>query len=444
MKLALPHPIVLLLAGVFVAAALTWVLPAGEFDRREDPATGRTVVVAGTYHRVEPSPVGPFRAFVAIPRGFVEAAEVIGVILFVGGAWVVLDKLGALRRLVGGMVTRFHGRGLWAIPVVALFFALAGAVENMLEEIIPLVPVLILLGRGLGTTPLVMVAASAGAAMVGSAFGPMNPFQAGIAMQLAQLPPLSEGLLRTLMLVLAYALWVAWTMRHAVRTRTVPEQLADAEHGAASWREVAMLAILLAPMAAYVYGALALGWGFNELSAGFVVAGVVVGLLGGLRVRGTVEAYLDGMQALLPAALIVSVARSISVVLQDGRVIDTILQSLSAPLAGMPAFGAAVLMVPVHAAVHLVVPSVSGQAVLTMPVLVPLSDLLSISRHVTVVAYQAGAGLSELVWPTNGALMAILLAAGVPYGRWLRFALAGIALLVLVSLAGMLALQSAV
>lgn len=444
MKPALPHPIVLLLAGVFVAAALTWVLPAGEFDRREDPATGRTVVVAGTYHRVEPSPVGPFRAVVAIPRGFVEAAEVIGVILFVGGAWVVLDRLGALRRLVGGMVTRFRGRGLWAIPVVALFFALAGAVENMLEEIIPLVPVLILLGRGLGTTPLVMVAASAGAAMVGSAFGPMNPFQAGIAMQLAQLPPLSEGLLRTLMLVLAYALWVAWTMRHAARTRTAPEQLAGAEHGAASWRDVAMLAILLAPMAAYVYGALALGWGFNELSAGFVVAGVIVGLLGGLRVRGTVEAYLDGMQALLPAALIVSVARSISVVLQDGRVIDTILQSLSAPLAHVPAFGAAVLMVPVHAAVHLVVPSVSGQAVLTMPVLVPLSDLLSISRHVTVVAYQTGAGLSELVWPTNGALMAILLAAGVPYGRWLRFALAGIALLVVVSLAGMLALQSAV
>ena len=147
------------------------------------------------------------------------------------------------------------------------------------------------------------------------------------------------------------------------------------------------------------------------------------------------------MQALLPSALIVVVARSISVVLQDGKVIDTVLQSLSAPLGDVTAFSAALLMLPVHAVVHLVVPSVSGQAVLTMPVFVPLSDLLGISRQVTVLAYQTGAGLTELLWPTNGALMAILLAAGVPYGKWIKFALVGVALLVVVGVVGMLVAQ---
>jgi uncharacterized ion transporter superfamily protein YfcC len=199
-----------------------------------------------------------------------------------------------------------------------------------------------------------------------------------------------------------------------------------------------MFLMLLAPMAAYVYGAYALGWGFNELSAGFFIAGVAVGLIGGLGAGGTTTAYLEGMQSLLPAAIIVGFARSISVVLGEGRVIDTILEALAAPLAGASATAAALMMIPVHAIIHVAVPSVSGQAVLTMPVMVPLSDLLGISRQVTVLAYQVGAGLTELLTPTNGALMAVLLAAGVPYQQWVRFASVGVALGVAVGVAGML------
>jgi len=438
-SLRLPHPLVLLLGGVAVAALLTWILPAGEFDRRLDEATGREVVVADTYHDVDPAPVGPFAAVVAVPQGFIEAAEVIAVILFVGGAWVVVDKLGTLGRLVAALVGRFRRKGLLAIPIIAFFFASMGALENMQEEIIPLVPVLLILGRGLGVDAVVVVAMSAGAAMIGSAFGPTNPFQAGIAMKLAELSPLSGGGIRLAMFVAGFAVWMAWTLRHAVRTGVTPVVESSGDAGRASGRDVLMLLILLAPMAAYVYGALSLGWYLNELSAGFFIAGVTVGLLGGLGVGGTTMAYLEGMQSLLPAAVLVGVARSISVVLGEGRIIDTILQSLASPLAEAPAVLAALLMVPVHGIIHVAVPSVSGQAVLTMPVLVPLSDLLGISRQVTVLAYQTGAGLTELITPTNGALMAVLLAAGVPYQRWARFAVVGIALAALVGIAGMLA-----
>jgi uncharacterized ion transporter superfamily protein YfcC len=126
-------------------------------------------------------------------------------------------------------------------------------------------------------------------------------------------------------------------------------------------------------------------------------------------------------------------------VLADGRVIDTVLHALATPLAGVSASAAALMMLPVHAAIHVAVPSVSGHAVLTMPVLVPLSDLLGLSRQVTVLAYQTGAGLTELLTPTNGALMAILLGAGVPYDRWIRFALGGVAIAALVGVAGMAA-----
>ncbi|HEU5259351.1 MAG TPA: hypothetical protein VFU28_25360 [Vicinamibacterales bacterium] len=437
----LPHPVVLLVAGVAICAALTWILPAGEYERKDDAATGRRVVVAGTYHRVDPAPVGLFAAVVAIPRGFVEAADVVGVVLFVGAAWVVVDRIGTLGRLITTLVAAFGNRGLIAIPIISLFFASMGALENMQEEIIPLVPALLLLGRGLGVDAVAVVAMSTGAAAIGSAFGPTNPFQAGIAMKLAQLPPMSAAPLRWTTFAAASALWVAWTMWYATRNRDresgfgIRDSAISGAIAPAQTRDYLILAIAIAPIAAYVYGSVALGWGFNELSGGFLIAGVVAGLLGGLGIAGTTAAYLEGMQAMLPAAMLIGVARSLSLVLTDGRVTDTILDGLAAPLSRAPAAFASLLMIPFHSIVHVAVPSVSGQAVLTMPILVPLSDLLGISRQVTVLAYQTGAGLTELLTPTNGGLMAVLLAAGVPFGRWITFAAFGVLLALAVGVA---------
>jgi uncharacterized ion transporter superfamily protein YfcC len=442
------HPVILLVVGVAVCAVLTWILPAGEYERRDDPATGRRVVVAGTYHPVEPAPVGPFAAVVAIPRGFVEAADVIAVVLFVGAAWIVVDRIGTLGRLIAALVAAFGGRGLIAIPLVSLFFAAMGALENMQEEIIPLVPALLLLGRGLGVDAVSVVAMSTGAAAIGSAFGPTNPFQAGIAMKLAQLPPMSAAPLRWTTFAATFVLWVAWTMWHAGRSRNrnsgfgIRDSKSLDAIASADTKDYLILAIAIAPIAAYVYGSVALGWGFNELSGGFLIAGVVAGMLGGLGVAGTTTAYLEGMQAMLPAAMLIGVARSLSLVLTDGHVTDTILNGLATPLSRAPAAFASLLMIPFHSIVHVAVPSVSGQAVLTMPILVPLSDLLGISRQVTVLAYQTGAGLTELLTPTNGGLMAVLLAAGVPFGRWIAFAAVGVLLALVVGVAAIVAVLS--
>lgn len=434
----LPHPIVLMLGGVAIAAALTWVLPAGEFDRRVDEATGRQVVVAGSYHAVAPAPVGLLGTAVAVPKGIVAAAEVIAVVLLVGGAWVVVDRAGTLARAVAALVRRFRRRGLWAIPIIAFLFALMGALENMGEEIIPLVPVLLLLGAGIGVDAIVVVAISVGAAAVGSAFGPTNPFQAGIALKLAEMPPLSGAGLRLGMLIVGFLVWVLWTVRYAARNRTVPAEHPEDTGAGLTARDALILTLAILPMVLYVYGALRLDWGFNELSGAFLVSGVAIGLLAGLGVAGTTETFLEGMQAMLPAAMMVGVARSISLVLEDGRIIDTILNGLAVPLGAVPAITAALLMVPFHAVLHLPVPSVSGQAALTMPVLVPLSDLLGLSRQITVLAYQTGGGLMELLAPTNGVLMAVLLAAKVPYQQWMRFAIGGWVALTLVGIGGIL------
>lgn len=440
MTAKLPHPLVLLVGAVGVAAVLTWVLPAGEYDRRDDEATGRRVVVAGTYHPVEPAPVGPFGAIVALPRGLVEAADVIAVILFVGGAWVVVDKLGTLGRLVGSLVRRFRSRGYLAIPVLSFFFASMGALENMQEEIIPLVPVLMLLGRALGFDALTVVAMSIGAAGVGSAFSPINPFQAGIALKVAQLPLLEGGGVRLLSLVVAVVIWIGWTVRHAIRTRTEGTGT-ELEADGMTARDAIALGLVLAALGAYVVGVLQFGWGFNELSAVFFVAAVAAGLIVGLGLQGTVDAYGEGFKSVIGAAMLVGVARSISLVLEDGRVIDTILHSLAAPLEGAPQVAAAVLMVPVQALIHIPVSSVSGQAVLTLPIMAPLADLLQFSRQASVMAFQTGAGLTELWTPTNGPLMAILLAAGVPWDRWVRFILLPVAILTALGIVGIIVLM---
>ena len=419
--LSVPHPLVLLTGCVILAAVASHLLPAGEYDRRDDEATGGSVVVAGTYQEVEPSPVGFFDAIVALPRGMAEAAEVIFLVFLIGGAFTVVDETGALRRGVTSLIGALRGRDLLVIPLVSILFATGGVVENMQEEIIPLIPVLLILTRRLGFKPMVAVAMSAGAAFVGSAFSPINPFQVSIAQKLAELPLMSGALFRIVFLVIALAFWIGMTMRYARRTRGPAESVSDEASEGVRASDWGIFGLVGATFVLVVVGMALWGWEFDQLSAAFFIMGVIVGLLAGMRVTGTAEAYVRGFRSMAYAGLLIGFARAIYVVLQDGRIVDTIVHAMFTPLEGLPVLASTFGMVVAQTAIHVPVPSVSGQAVLTMPLLVPLSDLLGVSRQVTVLAYQYGAGLCELLTPTNGALMAILASAGVRYEDWIRY-----------------------
>jgi len=407
---------------VLLAAGASYVLPAGEYDRQLDEVTDQTVVVAGTYHKVERTPVNLFRAVVALPRGMADAAQVIFLVFLIGGAFTVVDESGTLRRTVSWLIRRLHGRDLLVVPLVSLAFGMGGVVENMQEEIIPLIPVLLILTTRMGFTPMVAVSMSAGAAFVGSAFSPINPFQVQIAQKLAELPLLSGSLFRILFLVIALALWIGLTTRYAAMTRVPGRAVSGDDEADLGRSDVLILSLVVATFTTVVLGIMFWGWGFDELSAGFFIMGIIVGAIAGLGVTGTAEAYVRGFQSMAYAALLIGFARAIFVVLQDGRIVDTIVNGLFQPLEGLPVMASALGMVVAQAAIHVPVPSVSGQAVLTMPVLVPLADLLGMSRQVMVLAYQYGAGLCDLITPTNGALMAILGVAGVRFEEWIRFA----------------------
>ncbi len=434
MRLRLPHPLVLLLAGVGVAALLTWILPAGAYDRRLDQASGRELVVAGTYKQIEAAPVGIMAAVLAVPRGIVAGADVILTVLLVGGAFALLDSTGALARLVGSLVGRTR-RPRLVLIAICLIFATLGALENMQEELVALIPVLLLLSRGLGFGAVTAVSMSVGACAVGAAFGPTNPFQTGIALRFAELPPLSQPALRFGLFLVAVAVWIGWTLAMTSHDDVHPEVTPPATEPATG-RDLLLFAIVLLPFIPYVIGVMRYDFGFNELSALFLVSGFAVGMVAGRGLSQTAADFLKAMETMLAASLFIGVARAISVVLTDGRVIDTIVHGLAAPLDNVPGVASAVLMIPIQALMHIPVPSVSGQAVLTMPIMAPLADLLGISRDAAVIAYQTGAGLMDMITPTSGALLAILLGAKLDFGRWLRFAIPGGLLVALVGVAG--------
>lgn len=335
------------------------------------------------------------------------------------------------------------------------------------EEIIALVTVLLVLMRRLGYPVLTTVAASLGTAVVGAAFSPINPFQVGIAQQLAQLPLLSAAGYRLVFLAVALLIWIGGTMRHASRYRVAPDarlgpadtrlgiadtrlgiadvklgtadtrlgladtqfdpadttlSLADTTLGTAdTGRHDLVLLLLLVAFSVFAFGVVRLGWDFDQMSALFFILGVGAGLLGRRGFTGTAEGFVVGFRDIAFSAILVGFARAIFVVLEQEHIVDTIVRGLAAPLAHLPVALAALGMMGAQA-LHLPVPSVSGQAVLTMPLLIPLSDLIGLPRQVTVLAYQYGAGLTDLLTPTNGALMAMLTACGVRYDQWLRFA----------------------
>src|SRR5262249_35536086 len=239
--------------------------------------------------------------------------------------------------------------------------------------------------------------------------------------KVAGLPMLSGWAFRTIVMAIAIAIWIAWTWRHAIRTRRPPEA-GDAAHTSLPARGWAVLAIVVVTFLVFIYGVISLGWDFDQMAALFFAMGIVAGFSGGLGIGGTAQGFVNGFGTMAYAAILIGFARSIFLALDQGRIVDTIVYRLVTPLQPLPVTACAIGMMAVQAVLHFPVPSVSGQAVLTMPVLVPVSDLIGLSRQVTVLAFQYGAGLTEIITPTNGAVVGVVAAAGVKFGDWLSFA----------------------
>jgi uncharacterized ion transporter superfamily protein YfcC len=446
-------PLLLLGSIIVLAAILTWILPAGRFERTHDAKTGRTLVVPGSYQHVTRHPVGPWGALLSIPQGLIEASEIVFYILLAGGALNVVEATGAMGNFLNHIAGRFFNRPLLVLALASFVFLVGGAANSMYEEIIAFVPLLCALVRRLGLPTEMALGISVGTASVAACFSPFNAFTMGISQPVAELPLFSGFEFRAVTFVFALVIWFGYLAWYARKFRVAVDPAAEPvleiegvddinAHPALAThshtRDAIVLGALNGGLACIVLGGIFIHWGLPEFSAVFLVMGLVAGLGGGLGWRGTSEQFAEGFRRIALAAMVVGFARAISVVLTDGLVLDTIANALFTPLRHLSVGASGMMMVVSESVLAFPMPSDSGRALMSLPVMIPLADLLGLSRQMAVNAFTYSTLASSLITPTAGALLAMLAIAGVPYGKWLRFVAVPFAMLFALAVIAML------
>lgn len=434
-KFKVPHVYVILLTVVAICSLLTYVVPAGQYAMMES-ASGRMVVDPSSFEYIDNTPVGLMDFLKSVPDGMVETASIIFFIFIVGGAFSVVEATGAIEAGIGQVTLKMKGKERAIIPIVVILFSLGGAVFGMAEETLPFIPIMVTLAIALGfdsLTGIGMVLAGAGAGFAG-AF--MNPFTVGVAQGIAELPLFSGMGFRMVAYACMVTLVTLFLYRYAGKVKQNPElslmyefdktrddvldlsQLKDLTGSRKSVLGVVALTIGL-----LVFGVIQYGWYIQEIAALFLGMSIVVSLVGGLGLDGFAENLVKGMAGIAGGALVVGFARAILVVLTSGNILDTILYSSSSVLTQLPSSVSAVGMYVFQCLLNFIVPSGSGQAAVSIPILAPLSDLVGVTRQTAVLAYQFGDGISNIFTPTSGYFMAGLALAKIPWNKWAKWIL---------------------
>lgn len=436
-KFKMPTAYTILFCLLILVAIATWIIPPGGYDYVDG------VPVAGTYHSVEATPQGVGAVLKAPFAGFFDAVDVCVFILMVGGYLGVVMHTGAIDAGVGYLIARLGDKERLLIPILMVFFGLGGTFYGMWEETMAFYPLLIPVFVATGYDALVGIAVillGAGAGVIGST---VNPFATGIASGFAGVS-LGEGLLlRILMWVSFEAVAIWYVMAYAAKVKKRPSHSKTGhtlavdipETGEAlppmTTTQKVVLAVFGLTFATMVYGVIpfsdlglplpTLGWWFPDLSALFLVAGIVVGLIAKLGEEEIAQVFVDGCSEMLGVAFIIGVSRGITVLMQDGRITDTVLHWGEEALSGAGAVTFVVLVFLVYVPLSILIPSSSGLATLSVPILAPIGQFSGVSGDLIVTAFQAASGLVNIITPTAAVVMGALAFGAVAYDRWVAF-----------------------
>lgn len=427
-----PEPMVLIFYILLFTWLLTWIVPAGMFDRIE--VNGRMAVIADSFHYTNGGSLSPLAIFFAIPRGLVAAAPVIFITFVAGGLFHLLASTHALENTVGTVVKKIgQQRRTLLVWIMTFIFGLLGIAVGY-ENNIALVPIAVLVGLAIGGDLLVGLGIAIGGIGFGFATSPINPYTVGVADSIAQLPLFSGALPRTLFSFIILCLTAHHTSKYLKVILANPEKslalglstedlqlgkpINDYQMSKKDWLIILTFLIGLGSM---LVGIFAYKWYINEISGIFLAIAVITGIIARFSPTKIVETFCAGAAAVTRGALLIGFARAIQVLLDDGGISDTIINALATPLTQLPVIISTLLMSVVHGIINLFIPSGSGQAMATMPIMIPLSDLIGMTRQVAISAFQVGDGFTNMVAPTSGGTLAMLALAGVPYNRWVKF-----------------------
>lgn len=429
-----PHTFVILLVIILFAVALTWIIPSGEYARVEDPVSGKKVVDASTFNYVENVHVNIQDIPMLIIKAFSANSDLIMLILLSGGAIHMLTASGALQALIATIVRKFSNRVEVFIPLLMLVFALICTTQGV-NTFIGFAPITVMLAMSLGLDSIVGVGIILLGGAIGFATGTLNVSTTLVAQKIAELPNYSGIGYRWVCFVVYYIVTCLWLVRYAKKIQKNPElspmydldknsEFKNAsldEFGTLDTRKILSILALVVALIAIVYGCIKLDWDFAEQSAVFLVLAIAVGLIAGFDANKICAEFMNGTKKMLTAAFIIMFARAIGSVLSAGRITDTIVHSMAVVLSDLPAALLGVGMLVANTLINVVLTSGSGQAAAVMPIMIPLSDLLGVTRQTCILSFNFGDGFCNYILPTSTALMGILGAANVPYDRWMRF-----------------------
>ncbi len=436
-KLKLPHTLALIFSIMVFVAILTWIIPGGQYQRVTNKQ-GREVVDRDTFRYADSNPQGLFAVLQSPVKGIMETANIIGFILIVGGVFSIIQKTGAINasiRWVGKLLT---GKEKIVIPVGMTLFSIFGAVFGMSEEVIPFVLIFIPLAMTLGYDSIIGVAIPFLGAGVGFAGAMLNPFTIGIAQGIAELPLFSGLMYRLIVWFVVTLIGILAVMRYAKKVKQAPEMSPvyeldknrrltyekEAEGlGSFSRKHKIIMMIFLVGIGVMVFGVMRFQWFIKEIAALFLGMGIAVAIVSRLSVNTTADSFVDGARDLIGAALVVGFARAILVIASDGMIIDTIMYYLSGLISKFHPVFAAQMMFVMQTFINFFVPSGSGQAALTIPIMSPMADLVGVTRQTAVLAFQMGDGFTNMIIPTSGVTMGVLGMAKIPWQTWAKWLL---------------------
>ena len=433
-KFVFPNTYVIIILMMIVAVLLTWIIPSGEFERVKDEVSKQSIIIPGTFKYIENNPISLFKIPVYIMKGLAKASDIVFLVIIVGGAFNIIIETGMFQSLAGRLTKVFSNKEVLIIPAFSTIFALACTTMGV-NTFIGFAPIAVIIARSIGYDAIVGVSMVALGGAIGFSTGTFNPFTTGVAQSLAGLPIFSGLGYRFVCLVVflivtnIYIIWYAKKIKANPESSVVYEmeqenkkiEVSEKQHDKIEGRHYLVLLIVIACFVLLVYGSQNWKWKLQENAAMFIWMGVLSGFAYGFGPSKIAEEFTKGAKKLVYGALMIGMANGISLILTDGKILDTTVQYLGGLLVTLPSYLQAAGMFLMQLLINGLITSGSGQAAATMPIMLPVADIIGITKQTTVLAFNFGDGLSNYILPTSSALMGFIAMVGISYSNWMKF-----------------------
>mgnify|MGYP000852804606 FL=1 len=433
-KFVFPNTYVIIILMMIVAVLLTWIIPSGEFERVKDEVSKQSIIIPGTFKYIENNPISLFKIPVYIMKGLAKASDIVFLVIIVGGAFNIIIETGMFQSFAGRLTKVFSNKEVLIIPAFSTIFALACTTMGV-NTFIGFAPIAVIIARSIGYDAIVGVSMVALGGAIGFSTGTFNPFTTGVAQSLAGLPIFSGVGYRFICLVVflivtnIYIIWYAKKVKANPEASVVYEmeqenkkvEVSEKQHDKIEGRHYLVLLIVIACFVLLVYGSQNWKWKLQENAAMFIWMGVLSGFAYGFGPSKIAEEFTKGAKKLVYGALMIGMANGISLILADGKILDTTVQYLGGLLVVLPSHAQAAGMFLMQLLINGLITSGSGQAAATMPIMLPVADIIGMTKQTAVLAFNFGDGLSNYILPTSSALMGFIAMVGISYSNWMKF-----------------------